>query len=731
MKCERDNPDGSRCVGEIVDGYCSECGMAPAAAKAGPGAEPRGHTEQGKPTHEGESESSPTVISRGTTSRTQSSRTGSSGDGSGLVQLPSVLYEDPTGAVLRDPKVPESKRFCSRCEEPVGRGRDGAPGRETGFCRNCGLPFSFEPKLSKGDIVGGQYEVAGCLAHGGMGWVYLARDKKTSKWVALKGLLNTSDRDAMAAAVAEREFLAEIDHPNIVKIMNFDEDGGYIVMEYVGGHSLKQILLTRREANGGVPDPLPPALASEYILKILPALGHLHAQRLVFCDFKPDNVIQTQHGPTLIDLGGVYRLDRPGSAIFGTGGYQAPEIAAAGPSVASDLYTVARTLAVLCIDFKGYNSTYNYTLPDPESVPLFKRCDALYRFLLRGTATDPDKRFQSVQEMAEQLRGVQREIVAQDEGRPLPAPSARFTAPQRAGLERPTWAILPRPQASTDDAAAGYLAAVTATDPEQMIRQLRAAPAMTVEVELRLVGALIDAGEFDDALALLGEIEARDPWEWRVHWFRGLHRLAAGDYMSARRSFAAVYEELPGELAPKLALGLACECLGALEEGAGWYEIVARTDPSTTSASFGLARCRIALGDRAGAIEAYGRVPDTSIGHTDAQIALVRCLTAADDGLEPRIDDLFSAAAILQRLDIDPSQRERLSVEVLGAALGLTLNGSAANGHGLLLGHELSERGLRLGLERSYRALARVVEDRSERIRLVDLANRTRPRTWT
>ncbi len=99
------------------------------------------------------------------------------------------------------------------------------------------------------------------------------------------------------------------------------------------------------------------------MLEILPALGYLHQLGLLFCDFKIDNVIQTQHSLKLIDLGGVYRMDDPTSAVFGTVGYQAPEIAAAGPSIASDLFTVARTLAVLCFDFRGYQSTYRFTLP--------------------------------------------------------------------------------------------------------------------------------------------------------------------------------------------------------------------------------------------------------------------------------------------------------------------------------------------------------------------------------
>ena len=325
---------------------------------------------------------------------------------------------DSTEAVMPDPTVPEGRRFCAHCDEPIGRERDGAPGRATGFCPKCGTGFSFEPKLKAGDVVVWQYEVVGCIAHGGMGWVYLARDRNVSdRWVVLKGLLNAGDDDAMAAALAERRFLAEVEHPNIVKIFNFvqHESSGYIVTEYVRGENLKQILRARRDANGGDPDPLPPAQAAAYMLEILPALGYLHDRGLLFCDFKPDNVIRTPHSLKLIDLGGVYRLDEPSTAWFGTVGYVAPEIATTGPSIPSDLFAVARTLAVLCFDFRGYQSNYRYTLPDAKSVPVLARYDSLYRFLLKGTAVDPDDRFQSADEMAEQLRGVRRQIVADED----------------------------------------------------------------------------------------------------------------------------------------------------------------------------------------------------------------------------------------------------------------------------------------------------------------------------
>ncbi|MGZ4344552.1 MAG: tetratricopeptide repeat protein [Solirubrobacteraceae bacterium] len=720
--------------------------MAPARAPATPVAASAGGPEPSAPSHQPSGpaplpaiSSTPTATSLTTSRRSATSRTRSTVAhrlGAGLVEIPSIPARDPADAVMADPMVPENRRFCATCDEPVGRSRDGTPGRAAGFCRKCGSPFSFEPKLAPGVLVAKQYEVVGCLAHGGMGWVYLARDRNVSdRWVVLKGLLNADDRDATAAALAERRFLAEVEHPNIVKIFNFVEHEGlgYIVMEYVGGQSLKQILTARRDENGGESDPLRPDQAIAYVLEILPALGYLHDLGLLFCDFKVDNVIQTRHSLKLIDLGGVYRLDEPTSALFGTTGYQAPEIATLGPSIPSDLFTVARTLAVLCIDFRGYQSTYRYTLPPQESVPALQRYDSLYRFLLKGTAPNPDDRFQSAEEMADQLFGVLREVVADREGIPVPAPSKLFTAPMRAGLERPDWRILPRPQVSSDDPSAGYLATITAADSAQLIAQLRAAPDRTVEVDLRLASAMIDDGSLGEAEAQLAEIEAQDPWEWRVAWYRGIAALAEAHPDQARASFERVYHAVPGELAPKLALGLACEfgrVPGSDMAAAGrWYEIVARTDPSITSASFGLARCRLEAGDRAGALAAYELVPDTSSGYIDAQTARIRCLSRDGEG-EPGLEELLAAGSALEALPVEGEQRERLTADLLESALRMTPGRASDDGEVRLLGLPLVERDVRLALEHSYHELARHAPSRAERIALVDDANRVRPRTW-
>ncbi|MFD4016758.1 tetratricopeptide repeat protein [Streptomyces sindenensis] len=361
--------------------------------------------------------------------------------GVGLVEVPDVPRPDPRRAVMERAEVPERKRFCSRsdCGAPVGRSRGERPGRTEGFCTKCGHPYSFVPKLTGGDIVHGQYEVVGCLAHGGLGWVYLAVDRAVSdRWVVLKGLLDTGDQDAMAAAISERRFLAEIEHSNIVRIYNFVEHldqrtgslDGYIVMEYVGGKALKEIANERRTP-AGKRDPLPVEQACAYGIEALEALGHLHSRNLLYCDFKVDNAIQTEDQLKLIDMGAVRRMDDDESAIYGTVGYQAPEVAELGPSVASDLYTVARTLAVLTFDFQGYTNVFVDSLPDPDTIEVFRTYESFYRLLVRATDPDPARRFASAAEMAEQLTGVLREVVALQTGRPRPAVSTLFGAELR------------------------------------------------------------------------------------------------------------------------------------------------------------------------------------------------------------------------------------------------------------------------------------------------------------
>ena len=243
--------------------------------------------------------------------------------GGGLVEIPRVPERDPLEALMTNPVVAEAKRFCWNCGKPVGRSTSDGDALSEGWCPHCGSAYSFLPQLSPGDMVADQYEIKGCIAHGGLGWIYLAFDKNVNdRPVVLKGLVHSGDAEAQAIAMAERQFLAEVTHPAIVKIFNFvehdDKHGdpvGYIVMEYVGGTSLKQAKGTK----------LPVAQAIAYMLEILPALGYLHSIGLVYNDLKPENIMVTEEQLKLIDLGAVSRINSFGF-LYGTPGYQAPEI---------------------------------------------------------------------------------------------------------------------------------------------------------------------------------------------------------------------------------------------------------------------------------------------------------------------------------------------------------------------------------------------------------------------
>jgi serine/threonine-protein kinase PknG len=744
------------CDGTIQDGYCDTCGLAAPASSSGAS----GPSGSAGSALSGSSSGS----SRSTRSRARgrgTSRSARGRLGAGLVDIPPVPYRDPASAVLADPQVPEAKRYCSSCDQPVGRGRDGHPGLAEGFCRNCGTRFSFSPKLAPGELVAGQYEVLGCLAHGGLGWIYLAKDHNVSdRWVVLKGLLDTGDADAMAAAVAERQFLAEVEHPNIVRIYNFvqhadrrtAEMAGYIVMEYVGGKSLKQILVDARQAGGSVPV----AHALAYAIEVLPALGYLHDRGLVYCDFKPDNVIQTEEQLKLIDLGGVRRIDSD-EAIYGTVGYQAPEIEADGPSPSSDLYTVGRALAVLTFEFRGFQGTYKNSLPD--GVSLLGEQESFARLLRRATHRDPDRRFGSAGEMTEQLTGVLREVLAVADGVPRPAFSTVFSPEVRAigtkadpipvpdvrlASPPPTEVVagLPLPQVDRSDPAAGYLATFAGISPAQRIVALTLAVSgdatiprevtESAETRLALARARIDVGDYDAAAVVLADLAADDPSDWRVAWNNGLRDLAAGGPAGAQiaqGAFSSVYDELPGELAPKLALAFAAEAAGDPITAGRYFRLVWTVDRSYISAAFGMARTCLAAGDRPGAIAALAAVPAASSHHAAAQIAAVRILVSGDDqGVTG--DALRQASGQLAQLVVDDVRRQQLTVEILRAALNWCTSGQPADGSPIL-GCEPNARALRFGLERSYRALARLTPETGRRVELVDLANAIRPRTLT
>ncbi|HSR26179.1 MAG TPA: tetratricopeptide repeat protein, partial [Candidatus Eisenbacteria bacterium] len=676
------------CTGTILDGYCTVCGRVASAevdasrpvtamtAVAPPierptraptgdsaptgstptggsapadGSRPPGDTRGGRTSSRTYALRSTTDLSAATPGRRARSRIGAA-----LVDVPPMPAVDPATAVMAVPVVPEEKRFCSECGSEIGRTRNGKAGRVQGFCSKCRLPFSFIPALRHNDLVADQYRIAGCLAYGGLGWIYLAEDERVAnRWVVLKGLLNTKDPAAMEAALSERRFLARVEHPNVVRIYNFVQQGdaGYIVMEYVGGQTLKDVLKERRRSDLG---PLPLELAIAYILAILPAFAHLHSLGLIYNDFKPDNVMLHGDDVKLIDLGAVTRLGDPNGVIYGTEGYQAPEVSTSGPSIASDLYTIGRCLAMLALDLPAYQSTYRHRLPGPAAEPLLARHDSFHRFLLKATASRPEDRFQSADDMAEQLHGVLREVVVVNRGTTHPVVSNLFGGdlqPLHADADSlgPEWRHLPSVRLNPADPAATLVLNAMILDPERQVGVLREAIEQgqaqpTGEAGLGLARALIDIDDQGEAEVCLVQVEAVNGRDWRVTWYRALSLLAQGRPAEAQPLFDHLYSELSGELAPKLALAFAAEQAGDLELAARLYEVVASTDASFTSACFGLARVRRALDDRAGAVDAYQIIPRTSRLHTLAQLTMARTLIEYDGDQQPSVDELVRAS---------------------------------------------------------------------------------------
>ncbi len=773
--------DGDRCTqpgctGGIEDGYCNVCGApdgappqttpvaappvaapptagrptpttVPTVRAGGPASAPPPSSAPPSPAP-GPTTASARLASAalgsartgGTTGRSRrfssaSARTRSARLGAGITTVPPAPVGDPKDAVMAVAEVPEHKRTCPVCGAPVGRSRNGVPGRAEGFCPKCGSPFSFSPKLAPGDLAGGQYEVVGCLAHGGLGWIYLARDKNVSdRYVVLKGLLNASDPDAYTAAVAERRFLAEVEHPLILEIYNFILEGGagYIVMEYVGGQSLKQILKARMAAKGGVYDPIPLDQAIAYIVEILPAFSYLHGHGLIYCDFKPDNIIQQHDTVKLIDLGGVRRADDQTSAIYGTVGYQAPEVPEVGVSVASDIYTIGRTLAVLSFEFSGYQTDHVDSLPGPDEVPVFAAHDSYYRLLLKACAPDPDDRFQSADELREQLLGVLREVVAvQRAGAGAAAPgqtaaSALFDAPLVAD-DSLGWRQLPALRVDPNDPMAGWLAGVSIADPARRIAALERAPERTVEVLIARGLAGLELGDPAVVASTVDELLALDPWEWRAVWIQGLEALARDDADAAVAAFNTVYGQVPGELAAKLALAVSCERAGQADVARQLYTVCVRTDANYTApAAFGLARLATAAGDVRGAVTALDLVPATSRAFVVARRLRAALLAGSQQGLAA----LAAAIESIENVGVDPRDRQDLLARVLVLALD-EVRANGADPDRAIGGVACDERSLRDGIERTYRELAALTTDRAERIALVDTANRMRRRTLT
>jgi hypothetical protein len=187
----------------------------------------------------------------------------------------------------------------------------------------------------------GRYRIEGYLSSGAMGAVYRAHNIVSGTDVAIKQMLGS---EHSARFEIEARLLSQLEHPRVVKVLDHFQDAVgiyYIVMELIQGSDLGRIL----EDSG---DPgLPVAEVIEYARQTCEALQYVHDQQIVHRDVKPQNLIRSERGITLVDFGIATQLDATdaGTVGIGTPRFMAPEVFAGGvASARSDVFSLAATV---------------------------------------------------------------------------------------------------------------------------------------------------------------------------------------------------------------------------------------------------------------------------------------------------------------------------------------------------------------------------------------------------
>ncbi|WP_432745632.1 Stk1 family PASTA domain-containing Ser/Thr kinase [Streptomyces sp. JH002] len=278
--------------------------------------------------------------------------------------------------------------------------------------------------------LGGRYELGHVLGRGGMAEVHLAHDTRLGRTVAVKTLRTDLARDPTFQARFRREAqsAASLNHPAIVAVYDTGEDYvdgisiPYIVMEYVEGSTLRELLHSGRK--------LLPERALEMTIGVLQALEYSHRNGIVHRDIKPANVMLTTSGQVkVMDFGIARAMGDSGmtmtqtSAVIGTAQYLSPE-QAKGEQVdnRSDLYSTGCLLYELLAvrpPFIGDSPVavaYQHVREEPQPPSVFdpeitQDTDAI---VLKALMKDPDYRYQNADEM-------RADIEAALDGRPISA----------------------------------------------------------------------------------------------------------------------------------------------------------------------------------------------------------------------------------------------------------------------------------------------------------------------
>ncbi len=278
----------------------------------------------------------------------------------------------------------------------------------------------------------GDFQILETIGRGAMGVVYLARQARLGRNVAVKVLAQHLCSSPERQERFRREALAasRLRHPNIVTIIAFGEDKGlrYIAMEYVAGKSLLEVL--RHDPQGSID----PVAAARIILGIARALEHCHELGIIHRDIKPHNVLLDDRGePRLVDFGLAKDIDldsiSQAGSIAGTPHYMSPEQAQAlGSEIdhRTDIYSAGAVLYELLTGhrpFEAANSPavlYRITHEKPRSIAEFapKVPKALTAICMKAMGRRPENRYPSARALAQDLE--------------------RFLAGERVRAPRPT-----------------------------------------------------------------------------------------------------------------------------------------------------------------------------------------------------------------------------------------------------------------------------------------------------
>ncbi len=258
-----------------------------------------------------------------------------------------------------------------------------------------------------------RYKIVGNIGNGGMANVFLAQDLILNRQVAVKVLRFDFQNDQDAIRRFQREALAatELVHPNVVSVYDVGEEDGmqYIVMEYVKGMDLKSYIKRYY--------PLPYRKVIDIMEQILSAIALAHRHRIIHRDLKPQNILINEEGQVKItDFGIAIALSETSitqtNSMLGSVHYLSPEQARGGMATKqSDIYALGIILyEMLCgqVPFDGESAVSIALKHFQNPLPSIKEIDpsipqALENVVLHATAKEPYDRYESVEEMLQDL----------------------------------------------------------------------------------------------------------------------------------------------------------------------------------------------------------------------------------------------------------------------------------------------------------------------------------------